>query len=139
MAGGTRIVQAGLEGCEIVVAYGKPAFEKSANWTVQVNIFLIMRKWVECVSLKSGRQQAGVLNPISRCLRGCRHYRSDDSGDSQVPENVDVLIPITHFVCPSSSVYLHLTQLMALAFASLSLLNYFSILYDPFSCIIAMF
>ncbi|KAJ5471914.1 hypothetical protein N7539_008483 [Penicillium diatomitis] len=36
MAGGTRIMQAGLEGGKIVIVYGKPALEKSANLTVQV-------------------------------------------------------------------------------------------------------
>ncbi|KAJ5569922.1 uncharacterized protein N7459_009352 [Penicillium hispanicum] len=35
MAGGTRIMRAGLEGGKIVVAYGKPALEKSANLTAQ--------------------------------------------------------------------------------------------------------
>ncbi|KAI2787065.1 hypothetical protein POX_f07421 [Penicillium oxalicum] len=35
MAGGTRIMRAGLEGGKIVVAYGKPTLEKSANLAVQ--------------------------------------------------------------------------------------------------------
>ena len=34
IARGTRIVQAGLEGYKIIVAYSKLAFEKSANLTV---------------------------------------------------------------------------------------------------------
>lgn len=38
MAGGTRIMRAGLEGGKIVVAYGKPTLEKSANLAVQVGI-----------------------------------------------------------------------------------------------------
>jgi hypothetical protein len=41
MAGGTRIMRAGLEGGKIVVAYGKPALEKSANLAVQVSIHYV--------------------------------------------------------------------------------------------------
>ena len=40
MAGGTRIMRAGLEGGKIAVAYGKPALSKSANLTAQVCIHL---------------------------------------------------------------------------------------------------
>lgn len=44
MAGGTRVMRAGLEGGKIVVAYGKPALEKSANLTAQVGINLLRMK-----------------------------------------------------------------------------------------------
>lgn len=40
VTGATKILQAGLEGGKLAVAYGKSALEKSVNVTVQVNIQL---------------------------------------------------------------------------------------------------
>lgn len=40
ISGGTRIMRVGLEGGKTVVAYGRPALEKSANLTAQVGIHL---------------------------------------------------------------------------------------------------
>jgi hypothetical protein len=40
IAGGSKILQAGLEGGKLAVAYGKPALEKSVDVTVQVSIQL---------------------------------------------------------------------------------------------------
>lgn len=40
---GTRIMQAGMEGCKIVAAHGEPALAKSASLTFQVSIFLRMK------------------------------------------------------------------------------------------------
>jgi hypothetical protein len=46
-----------------------------------------------------------------------------------------LITPITHFVYPSSSDYLDLTELVILAFASSSLLpTSLSILYDTILC-----
>jgi hypothetical protein len=52
MAGGTRIMRAGLEGGKTVIAYGKPALEKSANLTVQVSIHLLRMKMVRMLATK---------------------------------------------------------------------------------------
>lgn len=41
IAGGSRIMRAGVEGGKLVVAYGKPALEKSASLTAQVNTHLL--------------------------------------------------------------------------------------------------
>lgn len=38
ISGGTKILQAGLEGGNLAVAYGKPALEKSVNVTLQVDM-----------------------------------------------------------------------------------------------------
>lgn len=44
MAGGARIMRAGLEDGKIAIAYGKPALENSANLTAQVCIDFIRMK-----------------------------------------------------------------------------------------------
>lgn len=52
IAGGTRIIQAGLGGGKFAVAYGKPALEKSANLTVQVCIHLLHMKKALMIAIK---------------------------------------------------------------------------------------
>lgn len=52
IAGGTRIIRAGLEGGEIIIAYGKPALEKSANLTAQVGIHLLRMKKALMLAIK---------------------------------------------------------------------------------------
>ena len=65
ISGGTRIVQAGLKGGKIVVTYGKPALEKSANLTAQVRIQLVCTEKTLISSV--GIWQAaswGAQNPV---------------------------------------------------------------------------
>lgn len=53
MAGGTRMMRAGLEGGKVIAVYGRPALEKSANLTAQVGIHLLRMEMVLMLATKT--------------------------------------------------------------------------------------